>query len=582
MGREAVLSYLSIRNLAIIDYLGIDYHAGFSALTGETGAGKSILIDALNLTLGRRSDLSLIRQGTEKCEVSAVFDIRQNPLAIQWLSQHELESSECIIRRQLYANGNTKAMINGQPIGQKSLSELGNFLVNIHSQHAHYALTQQNTQRQLLDSYGEHDRLLTQLDRHYRQYQQYQREYQQLMQTTSGEDKKVLLNFQLAELQAFNPLVNEYEELNQKHQYLASAEALKNDCHCALNTLSDMPGEAQANVQHLLDAALNTIRKYSDNHPTCQRATALLSDAEIYINEAVDELSHVLQAGEDAIEVEQQLGAIDRRLSKWHELARKYHVEPAQLYELSQRLQIELEQLQSISIQLEQLLEKRQHSVKEWQSIADQLSQSRHKKAHDLQHAITTYLHRLHMHTARFEIDITPSINHQDTHHTNPETAIKPTPYGQDNICFMFSANADMKTRELSKIASGGELSRVALAIAVANANNATIPTLVFDEVDVGIGGATTEIVGQLLRQLGQTQQVISITHQAQVAAKANTHLRIEKVSDNNQTSTTVSLLDRQQRISEIARMIGGVTITNATLQHAEEMLIQTSSSSAV
>lgn len=568
-----MLSYLSIRHLAIIKQLDIDFHTGFSALTGETGAGKSMLIDALNLTLGSRSDLSLIRQGEEKCDVSAIFDISNNIAAKTWLESQDIEPSECIIRRQLSINGNSKATVNGHPLGQKALQQFGNLLVNIHSQHAHYALLGQSTQRQLLDNYSHHQPLLEKLQDTYLAYQQCKNKYNQLKQLDSKEDKIALMRFQLEELNTFNPGENEYEELTQKHIQLSHNEAIKQDCAIALNALSGQQ-DGQANAQFLLELAFNSLRQYRENFPNVQRAIELLADAQTYLNEATDEIAHMQKSDEDENTIMGQLETIDQRLSRWHELARKHHIEPQDLYDFLLKLQQELAHLEKASLHLVELAKKMHFYQEKWQLVADELTQSRTQKALELQTAITHYLHQLHMYKARFEISVkTAKMSNKIMDNGFSE----PTDHGQDTIVFMFSANADIETKELSKIASGGELSRVALAIAVANAQNATIPTLIFDEVDVGIGGATTEIVGQLLQQLGQSQQVFSITHQAQVASKANHHLHITKTLHNNQTTTSVLTLNPSQRIDEIARMIGGINLTDTTRQHAKEMLKEVS-----
>ena len=558
-----MLRYLSIQNLAIIEQLEIDFTNGFTALTGETGAGKSILIDALNLALGSRSDLSLIRQGEEKCEISAIFDISQNRVVSEWLKQQELDCSECIIRRQLQLNGSTKAMINGQPVGQKSLRELGDLLVNIHSQHAHYALTQQNTQRQILDDYGNHYLLIKKLNSIYAVYQKLCQEYQEIQQLNSTQDKVDLLTFQLTEIQQFKPGADEYEQLNQQHLLLSNTEAVKSDCQAALSALSSVEG-VDSNTQQLIDVALNALRRYRENYPQLKRATELLEDAQTYVNEAIDEIQHLHSIDDDELSAGQTLNDLDRRLSQWHELARKHNIPAQELYNLSLQLEENLKKLQGLSEHLQQLEGKINEQKSQWKKIADELTKKRKENAIHLQLSITAYLQQLQMYKARFEIEITPLFD---------ASAMKPTLNGQDLVTFMFSANVDIVPRELSKIASGGELSRVALSIAVANAKNATIPTLIFDEVDVGIGGATAEIVGNLLHQLGKKQQILSITHQAQVAAQANEHLLIQKSTQEDKTKTQVTPLEKPQRVEEIARMIGGVTITDTTRKHAQELL---------
>lgn len=552
-----MLSHIHIRNFTIVELLELDLAPGMSSLTGETGAGKSILLDALGLALGDRAESGMVRHGCERAEISASFDLGDKPAIQRWLSDRELEmEDECIIRRTLSKDGRSKGYINGQPQPLGSLRELGEMLVDIHGQHAHQALLRREQQRETLDQYANSSSLLKQLNQAYRHWSQLNQELTALRSDKQERDAKIeLLHYQVHELTLLNPQADELEPLDQEHQRLAHANRLLESSQIALQQLhEDDQGALISQLQRITRelSELQTIDTALT--PICE----LLDSASIQLDEAVTELRHY----RDSVDIDpQQLQQVESRLSELHEMARKHNCRPEQLYDHQQQLQQQLEETKNAEIKYDTLENDISQAAAQYQTLADKLTRTRQNAAKKLEKAVTENLQRLSMHGSRFEIAMIP-LNEGEF-----------APHGQEKIEFLISTNPGQPAQLMNKIASGGELSRISLAIQVITSRVHGIATIIFDEVDVGIGGGTAEIVGQMLRALGEHRQVLCVTHQPQVASQGHQQLHVRKQTDKTSTTTTIVELTEGARIDELARMLGGVTITEQTQAHAREML---------
>lgn len=548
-----MLLELSIQNLALIEKLTLNFHSGFTSLTGETGAGKSILLDALGLALGDRADSSLVRHGTARADVSAQFDIEKLPKVQQWLADQELDDDNlCLLRRTVNPEGRSKAYINGCPVPASSLKSLGNLLVDIHGQHEHQSLLASQQQLNLLDAYAQHADLLEQSKQTYQAWSKLQKRYEQLQTEQSDYQSKVdLLEFQKSEFDQVDPQQGEFEALSEEQGQLSHANEIKQACQSGYESLEGEQGATDC-VQHAIHA-LEGIIEYS---PALQPLLEQLNSALIDIQEAAGEI----QSHAERIELDpHQLQELDERLHKLFALAKKYHLEPEQLVEKHEQIRQSLADLQHSDVELENLQQEIEQAWCDYQQAAHKLSESRHKAAQKLSRIVTEGMHTLGMPNGIFEVALTENAT--------------PSVHGINKAEFQVTANKGQPLQPLAKVASGGELSRISLAIQVATAEVASLPTLIFDEVDVGIGGGIAEVVGQKMQQLGAHKQILSITHLGQVAAHGHTHLKIEKQTEGEQTFTHVYELDHPARIEELARMMGGLKLTQQTLNHAKEML---------
>lgn len=551
-----MLSHLHIRNFALVDSLELDLQHGMTVLSGETGAGKSILLDALGLTLGDRADSTVVRHGADRAEISASFHIKGMNEVAAWLQERELDmEDECLLRRTVNAEGGSKAYINGQPVPLQSLRELGEQLVDIHGQHAHQSLLKREMQRQLLDVYAGHLPLVQQVQQIWRQWQHLQQEYQQLSkQAHERETRMDLLRFQCQELAGLQLLEDELIALEEEHAVLANASRLLEASQQAVDLLYEAD---EHNISTLLQRCLHSLRELKDIDHRLQSSCDMLDNAAIQIDEAAGELRHYV----DALELDpRRLEWVEQRLAAIHNLARKHRIEAAALPTLLQQLQQELDTLEQADSRLAGMEKSIAQVLSTYQQVATQLSNSRQQAATRLTKAVSTEIHRLGMASGRFEVQLR-------AHEQGP------SPYGNEHVELLVSANPGQPLRPLNKVASGGELSRISLAIQIASANQDGIPTLIFDEVDVGVGGGVAEMVGKLLRQLGEHRQVLCVTHQPQVAAQGHQHWRISKQTDGEITVSSVQVLAEAERVEEIARMSGGVKITEQTLEHARELL---------
>lgn len=552
-----MLSFLHIQNLALINQLELEFKPGLTVLTGETGAGKSILLDGLGLVLGERADSNLVRHGKDKATVTAEFDLTQAPDQQAWLQQNDLEDanqiSSCIIQRSVNADGRSKAYINGRPTTLSKLKELGQQLIVIHGQHQHQALVNPDTQRELLDRFGQHQPLANQVKQHFKTWQNLTQQLRALQAAQQDAQAKLeLLEFKFQEFHKIKPLSGEFDQLSEEQRTLAHANDIKT---AGLQAYEQLDGETSA-ASHI-SKALGEITRAVAYSPALAQQQQRLESLLIELQEIANELYHY----SDNIELDPyRLDEVDSRLGQLHALAKKYHLTPDTLAEFYQQLG---EQLHSLTHQDEHQLALEQDIAKahgELLKACSLLTKARQTTAKQLNASITTAMQALGMAAGRFEVAISPT---------------EVTLYGQDKIEFLIQTNTGQPAQPLQKIASGGELSRISLAIQVACAQVSQTATLIFDEVDVGIGGAVAEIVGQKMRTLGHQRQVFAVTHLGQVASYGNQHFKVAKQTQQDETVTQVMALEQNLRVQEIARMIGGIEITEQTIGLANELLEQ-------
>jgi DNA repair protein RecN (Recombination protein N) len=552
-----MLTTLRIENFAIVKQLELDFARGMTAFTGETGAGKSIMIDALMLALGGRADASVIRLGEDKCDISAVFHLDQDAEPAHWLKDHDIhcDNGELVLRRVLFSEGRSKSSINGQPFPLQKVKELSEMLVHIHGQHQHQTLLNHTTHRQQLDHYAGHEALLTDVASLYKSCQKIKNELESLSNQDNSNDRKDLLRFQLDELQALNLQEDEIHQLHEEHQLLHHAQDyLQNTQHI----IQVLQGDEEPSVCQHLNQVLQRLNELPQEQKSIKNALELINSALIQCEEAVDEM----QGFSEQVPLDpQRLQEVEERMSALHQAARKYHVDPAQLTALTQRLQQEIEAMHHSDERINELQQQYQVQTKAYEEAALRLRQSRLESSTKLANDITAIIQKLGMPQGKVCIELT-QLDKMQAH-------------GLDKVEYKVCTNPGMALDTLSKVASGGELSRISLAIQMITAQRGATPTLLFDEVDVGIGGATAALVGQLLRKLGERLQVFCVTHQAQVASSSHHHFVVEKYSDQDKTFSRITSLDDQDKIDEIARMLGGLTITEQTRSHARELLLQ-------
>lgn len=552
-----MLNQITIRNFAIVDELSLELNAGLSVLTGETGAGKSILLDALGLALGDRADNSVIRHGETRAEISVGFDVGALPGVGRWLAERELDAGdECIIRRTLNRDGASKAFINGQPAPVQSLRELGEMLVDLHGQHEHQSLLRKEVQRELLDDFAGHGELLEQLGGAYARWRELQDEFERLRRQSAERDSRLeLLRFQVGELEALNAQAGEWAELEHEHSRLANSQQLLQSGQGALDRLYESD---ESSIAALLAQTAGELRELASLDNALGGIAEMLDSAEIQVREAASDLRHYLEGFDldpDRLEV------VEQRVSALHGAARKYRLEPEAFHTLLPTLREELDALENSELRLGRLESDIEAAAAAYRKLAARLSKGRAKAAAALGAAVSERMQELGMPGGMFEVQLTSTAESGFSAH------------GLERIEFMVTANPGQPAKALQKVASGGELSRISLAIQVVTAQNARIPTLVFDEVDVGVGGGTAEIVGRQLRALGEARQVLCVTHLPQVAALGHHHFRVAKTTSAKTTITRIEPLSADGRTDEIARMLGGLKITDQTLSHAREMI---------
>jgi DNA repair protein RecN (Recombination protein N) len=550
-----MLESIQIRNFAIIDTVQLDLDAGMSVLTGETGAGKSILLDAIKLVAGDRAESDSIRSGCEKAEISVCFRLPGSAGARDWLLQHEMDADgECVLRRVLHANGRSKAFINGYNATLIQLRALCDLLLDIHGQHEHQSLQLPQVQRQLLDALlGEHA-LLDEIRHKFDAWQDLQRRLNEARSGTREREQRIdLLGLYCEELNQLNLAEDEFEALQDEYKRLSNAGRLIDGSSAVLAQLYD---DEEHNIQSVLSGCAQQLAELLETDNALGASHELLKAALIQVQEASSEL----RSYRDGIDLDgARMESINERIASIQNLARKHHVEITQLIELTDRLNRELEQLQGDNFDIDTLQADLDKLRDDYLFSAGELSRKRKKAAAILSEQVTRVMQELGMEGGSFVIDV--------------HDASAPSVHGIDEIRYLVSANPGHAPKSLAKVASGGELSRISLAIQVIMSESSRIPTLIFDEVDSGVGGGVAEIVGKKLRLLGRERQVLCVTHLPQVASQAHHHFRVEKTSRQNLTSTAVVALDDDERLEEVARMLGGVTITEQTRAHASEMI---------
>ena len=552
-----MLNQIYIRNFAIIEQLELDLKTGMSVMTGETGAGKSILVDALGLVLGDRADSEVVRHGAERAEISAYFDTEKLTAVQAWLKNHDLDSTdECVLRRIISAEGRSRGYINGSPAPLQLMKELGEMLVDIHGQHQHQSLLKTDVQRHLLDDYAGNKQLATQVQTIFQEWKLASQQLDSLRQNAREKDARLeLLRFHTQELETLALGETELQQLDKEQRRLANGDKLLQQCSAALEGLYE---SEHGNALSLINQHLAELEPLRQHEPQLASICDMLADASIQIQEGCNELRQYV----DRIELDpSRLDQVEQRLSSIHDMARKHHVKPEALPELLNSFTDELLQLENVDIELETLERKIDQLNKEFYDTATKLSQKRSKAASKLAKQVTTIIQELGMPAGKFNIRLIS----RDT--TTPHR------HGLESISFEVAANPGQPAKPLAKVASGGELSRISLAIEVLLCNSQQIPTLIFDEVDTGIGGAVAETVGRQLRNLGESHQVLCVTHLPQVAALGHQHFQVSKQTNKKSTQTNIIELSASARQDEVARMLGGVEITSQTRAHAEEMI---------
>ncbi len=554
-----MLTQLTINNFAIVRQLEIELAKGMSVITGETGAGKSIAIDALGLCLGQRIETSMVREGQERAEICATFFIEPTNPAYQWLQEQELQDpdnpSDCILRRVINADGRSKAFINSTPVSASQLKEIGQYLIHINGQHASQLLLKNDYQLQLVDTFAHHNDLLAQMREDYRAWKNLQTQVKNFQQQVAeNEAKKQLLQYQVEELDEFALRPNEYLELEEDQRRLSNSEQLTQLSQSALQLLSE---NETVSIDSMLYRATQYIDELSELDPRYVSVQTMLNDALIQVQEATNEVQHL------ASHIEQDpmlLQEIEQRLGQALQLARKHNVKPEELVVWHQKLKAELTALLDFSESEERLILEEKAAFEKMQHTAKQLHESRCQAAEKLARQVTHSIKGLAMENAEFFIDVNSDLT-------------KVASSGADNIVFTLRSNLGQQAQPLAKVASGGELSRMSLAIQVLTSDQSAIPTLIFDEVDVGISGKTASVVGKLLRQLGDKCQVLCVTHLPQVACHGHHQFSVEKFTVDDKTETKMTALSQEERIPALARLLGGSEITDLALANAQEML---------
>ena len=554
-----MLTQLTINNFAIVRQLEIELAKGMSVITGETGAGKSIAIDALGLCLGQRIETSMVREGQERAEICATFFIEPTNPAYQWLQEQELQDpdnpSDCILRRVINADGRSKAFINSTPVSASQLKEIGQYLIHINGQHASQLLLKNDYQLQLVDTFAHHNDLLAQMREDYRAWKNLQTQVKTFQQKVAeNEAKKQLLQYQVEELDEFALRPNEYLELEEDQRRLSNSEQLTQLSQSALQLLSE---NETVSIDSMLYRVTQYINELSELDPRYVSVQTMLNDALIQVQEATSEVQHL------ASHIEQDpmlLQEIEQRLGQALQLARKHNVKPEELVEWHQKLKAELTALLDFSESEERLILEEKAALEKMQRTAKQLHESRCQAAEKLAQQVTHSIKGLAMENAEFFIEVNSDLT-------------KVAANGADNIVFTLRSNLGQQAQPLAKVASGGELSRISLAIQVLTSDQSAIPTLIFDEVDVGISGKTASVVGKLLRQLGDKCQVLCVTHLPQVACHGHHQFNVEKFTVDDKTETKMTALSQEERVPALARLLGGSEITELALANAQEML---------
>ena len=554
-----MLLSLSIRDFVIVDALELSFQPGFTVFTGETGAGKSILIDALNLALGERADPSVVRQGKERTEIAAEFDLCKLKETRAWLENNDLAGDDiCVVRRVVEAVGRSRAYINGRPVTVQQLRELGDGLVAVHGQFAHQALLQPSSQQRLLDDFAGASALAREVAQAYESWSAIRKQRVQWQTNAAAlEQERRALEFQQQELSRLDFQIDSWQELLAEHSRLNHAASLIEGVQSAQQALD----ESDDALVPQINSVVERLKSLSEFDPELKTVIDVIEPASLQLQESVYALRHYARR----LDIDpNRLKEVEARMEAVHNLARKYRVRPVELGELLARCDNRLTELGG-NAGIDALITREQVAQSQYQNLATNLSAQRKKAAKKLAQTVTASMQTLAMSGGKFAIELTPRN--------------EPSGDGLEHVIFSVSGHAGVIPGPMDKVASGGELSRIGLALQVVMSKVARVPTLIFDEVDAGIGGGVAEVVGKLLRELGTHHQVMCVTHLPQVAAQGQYHLSVSKITHKGMTRSAVDQLTQPQRIDEIARMLGGVKITTATRQHAAEMLASTADS---
>lgn len=555
-----MLTQISISNYTTVEHLELDFRSGMTVITGETGAGKSVILDALGLVAGGRADSKAIRNGASRADVHACFDISAQPSVQRWLQEHDLlDGTECLLRRVITAEGRSRAYINGQPSPVQDLKALGDQLIEIHGQHEQHSLLRKDNHRSLLDSFAGCNALANDVASAYKSWQSSMRELDLLRSGASEQHAQVqLLDYQLNELRDLDLFEGELDSLESQQKLLSNGEAILQSCQ---QSLALCEGDEQNSLLNGCGQIQHMLQPYASDCRGLQEALDLLASARIQVQEA----AYNIQSQLDTLELDPEtLRNTEQRLGKLYDVARKHRVNPSELVSLRDELQAEADQLSASDEHLEELQAEVDLQCHRYLKLAVELGEKRAPTARKLQSRVNQELKRLNMSGCQFAVELKPLSDEQRG------------PGGKESVEFLISTIPGKPPQALSKVASGGELSRISLAIQVITAGKSNTQTLVFDEVDVGIGGAVADIVGQLLRTLAETSQILCVTHLAQVAAKGHQHLAVRKHSSRKKVATELSILQNDDKVNEIARMLGGISITEQSKAHAREMLSTT------
>lgn len=555
-----MLSHLSVKNFAVVKEVNIAFESGMTAVTGETGAGKSIAIDALSLCMGERADASAVRKGADKAEIIAYFSLLDSPKAREWLDENDVvlddDANTCFIRRLISKEGRSKAFINGVPVALQQLKQLGQHLIAIHGQNTHLQLLKDDVQRKLVDDFAGHTKALEQTRAAYQKWQSLAKELTKLQEAAQQRaDREQLLSYQVSELNDFAIEDGEFAELEAEHKRLSNGQTLLEQAQMSFYTLYESD---EFNALQAIRTSMDKLGELEEHDPTLTPIVAMLNDAAIQVEEA----AHELRSYCDHLEIDPlRLQQVEKRYSQALELARKHFVMAEDLYAHHQALSEELANLNADSERLDEISAELAAAHQHYMDASKALSDSRAKAATALAEQVQAQIRTLNMPHAVFTIEVNYNL-------TN-----KPAAIGLDDITMLVSTNPGQPADRLDKVVSGGELSRIGLALQVISRDSDLTPTLIFDEVDTGISGPTASIVGQLLRRLGKENQVMCVTHLPQVAAQAHNQLFVTKTTDGNETQTHILALTAQARIDELARLLAGDKITPNALANARELL---------
>ncbi len=555
-----MLAHISVKNFAVVKQIAVDVAEGLTAITGETGAGKSIAIDALSLCLGDRADASSVRKGAEKAEIVVHFDIQKVPLAKAWLEENELlqedNPNECFIRRLVSNEGRSKAFINGVAVSLNQLKSLGQYLVSIHGQNAHYQLLKSDNQRKLLDSFAAHKPLLNEVAVAYDALKQKQQLLKQLQAAQKQRtDRKNLLEYQVQELDDYSIGEDEFSQLELEHKRLSNSQTLLEQAQISFYQLYE--GE-EFNALSAIQSSVDNLSELQEHDPTLSPIVDMLNEAAIQIEEASQEIRQYC----DHLEIDpMKLQQVEQRYSEAMELSRKHHVKPEGLFAMHMQLAEEYAGLLKDEDNLSALTKECEKNKENYEKAARKLHASRTESAKGLASKIESHVKDMNMQHAKIFIDV------------DYNEASAPTAHGKDEVLIKVTTNPGQPADALDKVVSGGELSRIGLAIQVITSSGNHVPTMIFDEVDTGISGPTASIVGRLLRKLGEVSQVVCVTHLPQVAAHGHNQVFVTKLTDGDTTETKMLRLTENERVNEIARLLAGDKLTDTAIANAKDLL---------